>query len=65
MHMDKYCSEKLFECAECGKKMKKDIFKYHISREHQDTMLNKFLKVEEQIDSSRQNGNLSSSQTEP
>jgi len=46
MHVDKYCTEKLFECAECGKKMKKDIFKYHISREHQDTMLDKFLKQE-------------------
>ena len=46
MHQEKYCPEKLFECAECGKKMKKDIFKYHIAREHQDTMLNKFLKQE-------------------
>ena len=46
MHVDKYCTEKLFECAECGKKMKKDIFRYHIAREHQDTMLNKFLKKE-------------------
>jgi len=33
-HVDKYCPEKLYECAECGKQMKKDIFKYHISREH-------------------------------
>lgn len=27
--------------------MKKDMFKYHISREHQDTMLNKFMKADE------------------
>jgi hypothetical protein len=43
-HVEKYCPEKLFECAECGKQMKKDVFKYHIAREHQDTMFNKFLK---------------------
>ena len=48
MHVDKYCPEKLFQCAECNKKMKKDIFKYHISREHQDTMLNKFLKPDQE-----------------
>ena len=48
MHVDKYCPEKLFQCAECNKKMKKDIFKYHISREHQDTMLDKFLKPDQE-----------------
>ena len=32
----KDCSERMYECAECGKQMKKDIFKYHISREHQE-----------------------------
>jgi hypothetical protein len=43
MHL-KNCPEKLYECTECNKMMKKDMFKYHISREHQDTMLDKFMK---------------------
>ena len=44
MHMENSCPEKLFECAECSKKFRKDMFKYHIAKEHQDTMLTKFLK---------------------
>ena len=47
----KNCPEKLFECAECGKLLKKDTFKYHISREHPDTMFQKFV-----IDQDTQNG---------
>jgi len=47
-HLDNHCPETLFECAECGKQMKKEIFKYHIAREHQDTMFNKFLKRDEE-----------------
>ena len=46
MHMEKYCTEKLYECTECSQKFKKDALKYHILKEHQDTMLNKFLKKE-------------------
>jgi hypothetical protein len=44
IHKEQLCREKLFECAECGKQMKREIFRLHISREHQDTMLNKFAK---------------------
>jgi hypothetical protein len=35
----KECPEKKFECVECGAMLKKMEFRYHISREHGDTML--------------------------
>lgn len=55
IHKEQLCREKLFECAECGKQMKRDIFRLHISREHQDTMLNKFSKQNQEPQSARLN----------
>ena len=40
----KDCPEKLYECKECGKTMKKDIFKYHVAREHPDSMFQSFMR---------------------
>ena len=42
--MDRHCPEKLYECTECGKNMKRGKFKDHIAKEHQDKMLDRFIK---------------------
>ena len=46
----KDCPEKQYECVECNQMFKKVEFRYHISREHGDSMFRKFLKSNNEND---------------